>query len=88
MLGGGGTVPRVGALSEFWTKFSTTLASYCITDSLSHTTYVETNKGDKFVHYPEGWIGQPVLFDTQPDGCLFLYVGGDRLKKEYPQFIK
>ena len=41
--GEGGSVPRVGALSDFLTKFSTTPASYCITDSLSHTTYVETN---------------------------------------------
>ena len=38
----GGSVPRLGAPSEFWTKFPTTPASYCITDSLSHTTYVET----------------------------------------------
>ena len=27
---------------DFWTKFSTTPASLCFTDSLSHTTYVET----------------------------------------------
>ena len=29
---------------DFLTKSPTTPASYCITDSLSHTTYVETNK--------------------------------------------
>ena len=29
---------------DFLTKFSTTPASLCFTDSLSHTTYVETNK--------------------------------------------
>ena len=29
---------------DFLTKFSTTPASYCITDGLSHTTYVETKK--------------------------------------------
>ena len=28
----------VGALKEFWTKISTTGASYCITDSLSYTS--------------------------------------------------
>ena len=54
----------------------------------THFSRNKPNVGDKFVHYPEGWIDQPVLFDTQPDGCLFFYVGGDRVKKEYPQFIK
>ena len=43
-MGGGGVCSESGALSEFRTKFSTTPASSCITDSLSHTTYVETNK--------------------------------------------
>ena len=33
----------VPPLKYFWTKFSTTPASYCITDSLSRTTYEETN---------------------------------------------
>ena len=32
---------------DFLTKFPTTPASYCITDSLSHTTYVETNDAAK-----------------------------------------
>ena len=45
--GGGG---KMGTKSQnrvnwdFQTKFSTTPASYCIADSLSHTTYVETNQ--------------------------------------------
>ena len=32
-----------GVFWGFWTKISTTPAGSCITDSLSHTTYVETN---------------------------------------------
>ena len=36
--GGGGVNCRI------WTKISTTPAGSCITDSLSHTTYVETNQ--------------------------------------------
>ena len=51
-LGGGGG--KLGTKSQnrvnwdFLTKFSTTPASYRITDSLSCTTYVETNQGHKF----------------------------------------
>ena len=33
-----------GVFCGVWTKISTTPAGSCITDSLSHTTYVETNK--------------------------------------------
>ena len=33
-----------GYSGRIWTKISTTAAGSCITDSLSHTTYVETNK--------------------------------------------
>ena len=47
-LGGRGcSVPsyyRIGVFCGIWTKISTTPAGSCITDSLSHTTYVETNK--------------------------------------------
>ena len=32
-----------GYSGRIWTKISTTPADSCITDSLSHTTYVETN---------------------------------------------
>ena len=42
-MGGGGTKYRLGVNYKIWTKISTTPASSCITDSLSHTTYVETN---------------------------------------------
>ena len=35
---------RIGVFCRIWTKFSTTPAGSCITDSLSHTTYVETNQ--------------------------------------------
>ena len=44
-LGGGGGILnfRIGVFCRIWTKFSTTPAGSCITDSLSHTTYVETN---------------------------------------------
>ena len=42
--GGGGILYyRIGVFCRIWTKFSTTPAGSCITDSLSHTTYVETN---------------------------------------------
>ena len=34
----------MGVNRRIWTKISTTPAGSCITDSLSHTTYVETNK--------------------------------------------
>ena len=35
---------RIGVICRIWTKISTTPAGSCITDSLSHTTYVETNE--------------------------------------------
>ena len=44
--GGGGVlyqIPEQGCSGEIWSKFSGSLAGWCITDSLSHTTYVETN---------------------------------------------
>ena len=50
--GGGYSVPsyyRIGVFCVIWTKISTTPAGSCVTDSLSHTTYVETNK--------RTWIG-------------------------------
>ena len=46
-FGGGGvfwTKSQFRVNWDFWTKISTTGDSYCITDSLSHTTYVETNR--------------------------------------------
>ena len=43
--GGGGILYyRIGVFCRIWTKFSTTPAGSCITDSLSHTMYVETKK--------------------------------------------
>ena len=47
IFGGGGILKlyfRIGVFCRIWTKFSTTSAGSCITDSLSHTTYVETKK--------------------------------------------
>ena len=41
---GRGVFYRIGIFCGVWTKISTTPAGSCITDSLSHTTYVETNK--------------------------------------------
>ena len=35
---------RTGVFWRIWSKFSGSLAGWCITDSLSHTTYVETNE--------------------------------------------
>ena len=43
-FGGGILKLRIGVFWGIWTKISTTPAGSCITDSLSHTTYVETNK--------------------------------------------
>ena len=43
-FGGRGVFYRIGVFCGIWTKISTTPAGSCITDSLSHTTYVETNK--------------------------------------------
>ena len=40
---GRGVFYRIGVNCRIWTKISTTPAGSCITDSLSHTTYVETN---------------------------------------------
>ena len=37
-------IPEQGCFGEIWSKFSGSLAGWCITDSLSHTTYVETNE--------------------------------------------
>ena len=43
--GGGGILYyRIGVFCRICTKFSTTPAGSCITDSLSNTTYVETNE--------------------------------------------
>ena len=47
ILGGGGILKlyfRIRVFCRIWTKISTTPAGSCITDSLSHTTYVETNE--------------------------------------------
>ena len=44
--GGGGVLEpnsRTGVFWRIWSKISGSLAGWCITDSLSHTTYVETN---------------------------------------------
>ena len=35
---------RTGVLLRIWSKISGSLACLCIIDSLSHTTYVETNE--------------------------------------------
>ena len=47
LIRGGGVfwnqIPEQGCFGEFWSKFSGSLAGWCITDSLAHTTYVETN---------------------------------------------
>ena len=40
---GEGVFYRIGVNCRIWTKISTTPAGSCITDSLSHITYVETN---------------------------------------------
>ena len=40
---GRGVFYRIGVNCRIWTKISTTPAGSCITDSLSNTTYVETN---------------------------------------------
>ena len=37
-------IPEQGCSAKIWSKFFGSLAGWCITDSLSHTTYVETNK--------------------------------------------
>ena len=44
---GGGVLepnPRTGVFWGIWSKIYGSLACWCITDSLSHTTYVETKK--------------------------------------------
>ena len=46
-FGGGGVLEpnsRTGVFWRIWSKISGNLAGWCITDSLSHTTYVETNE--------------------------------------------
>ena len=43
-LGGYSVFQNRGYSPWIWTKISTTPAGSCITDSLSHTTYVETNE--------------------------------------------
>ena len=43
---GGGVLCQIaeqGCSAKIWSKFSGSLAGCCITDSLSHTMYVETN---------------------------------------------
>ena len=42
--GGYSELQNRGYSVRIWTKISTTPAGSCITDSLSHTTYAETNK--------------------------------------------
>ena len=64
--GGGGwgvlcKIPEQGCFGEIWSKFSGSLAGWCITDSLSHTTYVKTNKQiDKL--YKKHLTSAPVSF--------------------------
>ena len=43
-MGGGCSVPnsRTGVFWEIWSKISGSLAGWCITDNLLHTTYMET----------------------------------------------
>ena len=58
VVGGGGRVlckiPEPGCFGEIWSKFSGSLAGWCITDSLSHTTYVETNNYYQVAHVTTG----------------------------------
>ena len=54
--GGGGILKlyfRIGVFCRIWTKISTTPAGSCITDSLSHTTYVETNNTISYCAFQE-----------------------------------
>ena len=54
--GGGGILNfRIGVFCRIWTKISTTPAGSCITDSLSHTTFVETNKSRKLLLHSQKW---------------------------------
>ena len=48
---------RIGVFCRIWTKISTTPAGSCITDSLSHTTYVET----KLEHLLTEWPSDEIL---------------------------
>ena len=52
---------RIGYSGRIWTKISTTPAGSSITDSLSHTTYVETNKG---------WLSDQYQQVSIPVGCV------------------
>ena len=57
-LGGGEPNSRTGVFWRIWSKFSGSLAGWCITDSLSHTTYVEAN--DRFNRLDMSVIDQTV----------------------------
>ena len=48
---GRGVFYRVGVFCGIWTKISTTPAGSCITDSVSRTTYVETNQAPSYTFY-------------------------------------
>ena len=54
---------------RIWTKFSSTPAGSCITDSLSHTTYVETNKLSELLPYV-------IAIADAPNQSLMLSVNG------------
>ena len=67
---GEGVLFRIGVNCRIWTKILTTPAGSCITDSLSHTTYVETNQAASWcldIH------GNMLIYKTETDIITILH---------------
>ena len=76
--GGGILYYRIGVFCRICTKFSTTPAGSCITDSLSHTTYVETNEINQKLHWIN--LGCPNLIWATKCYCPSTWMGHLLLK--------
>ena len=67
--GGSGTKFQFRVNWVIWSKISRSLACLCITDSLSHTTYVETNQtsgADRAVDYTWGRCNHAAMSSSNP----------------------
>ena len=72
-IGGGVFCGRIGVNCRIWTKISTTPAGSCITDSLSHTTYVETKKGLYKIVWRFSHCKETEIVNTYPLGSVLFY---------------
>ena len=74
---GRGVFYRIGVNCRIWTKISTTPAGSCITDSLSHTTYVETKNVLRSI---QQMFTLPKEVNTKLTSCSHLGFGDSKQK--------